>query len=159
METRLRRFGSIMCALVAILATSACDDDDIVLTILSQGGTASASSSVELTVTAVNRGDTRVVWGKGSSSCQLSAVVRLGLRDVEAAIPRGCTDDLAEQGLDPGESRTETFEWQGSVDLGPRFEPLPPGLYQVRGAAGSEWVSDAVEIRVVSEAAELDAGM
>lgn len=151
MKTWVRRFGGILSAITLISGTAACDDDDILLTILPHDGTASSSEPAELTVTAVNRGDSRVVWGKGSSSCQLSAVVRVGRRDLEAVTPRVCTDDLAEQGLDPGESRAETLEWGGAVVLDGRVEVLLSGLYEVRGAAGSEAVSDPVEIRVVSE--------
>jgi len=94
-------------------------------------------------VTAVNHGDERVVWGSGSSSCQLGLVVldtdgrrhNIDLRD--------CTDDLVEQGLDPGESRTETFVWGGMIMVDqqpwsslPPLQALPAGQYRLVGTAG-----------------------
>jgi hypothetical protein len=94
-------------------------------------------------VTAVNRGDDRVVWGSGSSSCQLGLVVLDADGQRHSVDFRDCTSDLVEQGLDPGESLTESFLWGGMI-LVPQepwssllpMQPLPAGRYRLFGTAG-----------------------
>lgn len=105
--------------------------------------TVSPNEEAEFHVTAVNRGDERVVWGSGSSSCQLGLVVLDadgGRHNIDF---RACTDDLAEQGLDPGESRSETFLWGGTILVQqppwsslPPLQALPAGQYRLVGMAG-----------------------
>jgi hypothetical protein len=48
-----------------------------------------------------------------------------------------------EQGVDPGETRLETWSWDGTIlnQDGVRVE-LPPGRYKLAGAAGP-WAGDA----------------
>ena len=88
-----------------------------------------------ITVTAVNQGEERVVWGQGSSSCQLTAEVL----DAGVYYPIGdrvCTADYGPQGLDPGASRTETWEWDGTYRRDDGAVTLQSGAYQIRGRAG-----------------------
>ena len=60
-----------------------------------------------------------------------------------------CTDDLVEQGLGPGETRTERLEWRGTVvGEDKAVVQLPPGEYEVRGAAGETFLSARVQITV-----------
>lgn len=87
-------------------------------------------------VTAENRGHQRVVWGRGSSSCQLGLVVQLGFAFVRTNELRACTVDLAEQGLDPGATRSEVILWGGEVLTGSGPRVLEPGRYRIRGIAG-----------------------
>ena len=102
-----------------------------------------------LTVTATNRGSDRIRWGRGSSSCQLGAAVRLGGRQVEALVNHGgCTADLVDQALEPGGSRTESFTWSGLIVEGDDFAFLPAGAYQLRGAAGTAARSAPLAISV-----------
>lgn len=152
MRTTMRRTTSIWLVLALGIAAfaSGCDlltDDgdgapSLKITIEADGRIASPTDSVLLTVTATNQGSTRVVWGRGSSSCQLGAVVRVGATRVPAADLRACTEDLSEQALLPGESRTESWPWNGQVLRKTVIEPLAPGFYKVFGAAGP-WQSDS----------------
>lgn len=141
---------------LAALGTAGCalfdEDPAILLTVTVGGGPNPTAPEPTLTVTALNRSDARVVWGQGSSSCQLDAVVALS-RTVwkRAVISRGCTDDLVEQGLDPGASRTEQLVWLGEV-LGDGVpEYVPRGHYDVRATAGTVALSKAVSVEVTTE--------
>lgn len=99
-------------------------------------------------VTALNRGEERVVWGMGSSSCQLGLTVQDqdGKRhDIDF---RDCTADLVEQGLDPGASRTETFLWGGWIRVDGQIQTLPSGEYRVRGVAGNREESAPILVTV-----------
>lgn len=83
-----------------------------------------------------NTGHERVTWGRGSSSCQLSMYVVV--EGVRHSISHGiCTANLGEQGLDPGETLTEVFEWGGEVhDIEGEPFLLPDGRYPLIGMAG-----------------------
>ncbi len=102
----------------------------------------------EFEVTATNRTDQRVVWGMGSSSCQLGLAVLVSgqVRDIDF---RACTDDLVEQGLNPGEARVESFLWGGQVSLDGTLSMLSPGLYRVFGIAGDEGQSAGLRVRIL----------
>jgi hypothetical protein len=145
-------FRSAVAALTA-LGGSGCalfdEDPPILLTVTASF--APGGLPATLTATAVNRSEARVVWGRGSSSCQLDVVVALS-RAVwrRAVIPRICTDDLAEQSLDPGASRTEQLVWNGVVRDGESFESLGPGRYELRATAGSEALSPPVAVQVTA---------
>jgi hypothetical protein len=118
-----------------IFSVTACGlfgDDDLVVTLETSGATKSPSEPVTLTVTAKNTGNTRACWGKGSSTCQLNALVRVDGHNYSVAISRTCTADYRDLCLDPGKTRTEHFVWSGHV----RGDVLPAGVYRVRGAAG-----------------------
>ncbi len=95
-----------------------------------------------------NTGDTRVVWGTGSSSCQLDLFVIASGRH-HRIDSRVCTADLVEQGLGPGEHRTELFEWDGRIpDGGNAWVVLPEGTYAVYASAGDRAQSDRLQVRV-----------
>jgi hypothetical protein len=126
-------------------------EGELQVTATANQSVASASNPVTVTVTAENIGDRRVVWGHGSGSCQLGLVVRVGTTDLEAGPPRMCTMDYAEHGLDPGESRTEVFEWSGEALRDRTMIQLDPGVYELLGAAG-EHRSDP--IRIILQGAE-----
>lgn len=108
----------------------------------------SLTDGVLLDVEGENRGESRVVWGRGSSSCQFTAFVRVGLKLHAAPGERACTDDLAEQGLDAGQSRREDWLWDGTVLGKNGWERLPPGKYKVYGAAGKHLSRNSVTVRV-----------
>ena len=107
-------------------------------------------SQSEFEVTATNRTNQRVVWGMGSSSCQLGLVVLVSgqVRDIDF---RACTDDLVEQGLNPDERRTERFVWDGHVSADGALSMLPPGLYRVFGIAGDEGQSAPLRVTILEE--------
>lgn len=122
------------------LAAMACflfDDGELQVTAAAEQAVASALNPVRVTVTATNAGDSRAMWGRGSSTCQLRLLVRIGTTDFPALVPRPCTADLVDHALDPGESRTETLRWAGGVIRGDSLEVLEPGAYELRGAAGN----------------------
>lgn len=98
-------------------------------------------------ITVTNAGDERVVWGRGSSSCQLTAEVLVGA--VRHRIDfRSCTADVVEQGLDPGQRRTEEFEWGGQIREGGELVTLADGEYVIVGRAGDRAASGPVRIVV-----------
>ena len=138
---------------VGVLAVmSGCADAlsvDVVAVGVSGGAIVSPSDPGVFNVTAENRGDDRVVWGMGSSSCQLGLIVQDVDGEWRSIDFRGCTDDLVEQGLDPGESRTESFEWGGTIVVNGQDQTLPSGQYRVRGVAGSE-ESESLVVTVVN---------
>jgi hypothetical protein len=109
----------------------------------------------EFHVMAVNHGDERVVWGTGSSSCQLGLVVLDADGERHSIDFRMCTADLVEHGLDPGESRTETFLWDGRILVDqepwsslPPLQALPAGQYRVFGVAGDREQSAPLQVTV-----------
>jgi hypothetical protein len=97
--------------------------------------------SSDVLVTVRNPTRFRIVWGRGSSSCQLSADVYADGAWVPLRSRRICTMDLADQGLDPGGSRGEVLVWDGLVVRGGVRETLPAGQYLVRGRAGDHGTS------------------
>lgn len=102
----------------------------------------------EFTVTVQNTSAERITWGMGSSSCQLSLIV-IADNVRHRADFRACTDDLGEQGLNPGETRVEVFSWGGHVpDIEGQPFLLPDGRYRVVGAAGTRAESRALWVRV-----------
>jgi hypothetical protein len=100
-------------------------------------------------VTAVNRGNERVTWGTGSSSCQLGLTVQDADAQRHSIDFRICTSDQVEQGLDPGASRTETFLWGGWIVLNGETRTLPSGEYRVRGVAGEREESAPILVTVL----------
>ncbi len=137
-------------ALLLVLGCSLFEDEEnFEVQISASASVVSPSEPVTFTVTAENRGSSRVVWGKGSSTCQLTTVVQIEGREHTALdVTKWCTADLVEAGLDPGESRTEVFHWSGHVAWPDTFGVLPPGDYEVRGAAGKKARSAPVAIEV-----------
>ena len=156
-DARLKILSAAMLALCLTCIAGGCsllegqgDDCGLLFVAITAGGNSvSYTELVSLTVTAENTGRSRIVWGLGSSSCQLGAVVRVGALDRIAPGVRVCTEDLSEQGLDAGESRTETWSWDGQVLGENGLELLPPGQYEVYGVAGDCRSEDGVKIQVV----------
>ncbi|MDH3498335.1 MAG: hypothetical protein OER21_16380 [Gemmatimonadota bacterium] len=111
----------------------------IVVSPMEQGG---------FTVKAVNRDDERVVWGSGSSSCQLGLFVRDGDGRDHNIDFRDCTSDLVEQGLAPGDSISETIVWGGWIEVAGELQTLANGEYRVYGVAGDRARSEPLLVRV-----------
>jgi len=123
--------------------------DNLIVTISSPDSIISHDGFVSLRVEARNEGANYLIWGHGSSSCQLGAIVEYNGLQYSVSEFRVCTEDLAEQGLAPGESRVETWLWDGQI-LSPNGPSrLPAGRYRLFGNAGS-WLSrDCVVIEVI----------
>ena len=138
----MRQHRVILC-----LQTDAFGSDGFALTISFTYSVVTPDELVTVTLTAMNLGDS-VVWGSGSSSCQLEAFVRIGIDDRRLTGQRLCTDDMATQGLGPGESLMEHWQWGGEVLIGDRVDTLPEGTYQIVAAAGSAGRSEPRTIRV-----------
>ena len=143
--------------LPAVLALGGCifsgDDEesgsDLRVSIDATEMIVSLTERARLEVGADNHGESRVVWGRGSSSCQFTAFVRVGLKLYAAPGERACTGDFAEQGLDAGQSRREDWLWDGTVLGKNGWEKLPPGKYKVYGAAGKHLSRNSVTVRVL----------
>jgi hypothetical protein len=112
------------------------DTDDLLLSLDVSNTTVRPDAPSTLTVTAKNTGDERIVWGQGSSSCQFGAFVAVGT-DVFPIDIRACTDDLAPQGLDAGETRTETWTWNGEIVVEGNLDTLPTGDHRIWATAGA----------------------
>ena len=130
-------------------ACSPSDDTDLEVTISASSDVVSPSQPVTFTVSVENRGDSRIVWSMGSSTCQLALTVEVEGQDYPAHNMRGCTMDYVEQGLDSGESRSEALTWLGHIRRD-SLELLPPGVYGVRAVAGDLARSAPIEIKVVA---------
>jgi hypothetical protein len=146
-----RFLNALAVAAYAGLGAAACDDDesDLHITISASQSVASETDPTTLTVSAENRGPVRIDWGMGSSSCQLEAVVRVdGIDLLVIDVGRGCTDDLVPQGLEPGDSRSESWVWRGDAVRDGSMIALPAGTYEVRGLAGDLANSDPISIEV-----------
>jgi hypothetical protein len=145
------KLPSLVTLTLVLVACSLFDGDDLDISVSAPGGVVSPGEALAVEVTAENRGDSRVTWGEGSSTCQLHLEVRLDGHDYLApAVPRICTADYVEMGLDPGQARTEVLSWAGYV-LRDSLELLLPGTYALRGAAGSDWKSPPIEVEIVAE--------
>ena len=146
MKLVLSRCCLVLCTAVLVNGCTVFDADDckdladLRVTISASGHRTSRLDPVIVTVTAENRGHSRVVWGYGSSTCQLGAVVRIDGADYRTDAIRGCTQDAVQLWLDPGQTRTENWGWYGGVWIDQGGEVLPPGWYHLYGVAGS-WVS------------------
>lgn len=101
-----------------------------------------------MSVTARNTASSRIVWGQGSGSCQLIAAAQVNGTWVPIGSQGGCTKDLRQWGLDPGEFRTEVFTWDGRVVRGGQSEQLPPGTYPVRGEVDDKGTSASALITI-----------
>lgn len=138
---------------IALLALAmACSDPlavDIVAVNIVGDVIVSPDEPATFRVTAVNRSNHRIVWGMGSSSCQLGLVVHIGVAQRQSIDHRACTDDLVEQGLDPGETRIEQFIWGGEVYVDGVPTMLDPGEYRVTAVAGTMGNSDPLLVTVV----------
>ena len=108
-------------------------------------------SSSDLRVTARNPTDGRITWGRGSSSCQLSADVHADGAWLPILTLRICRSDMVDQGLDPGESREEFLFWDGVVMRGGVRDTLVPGRYVVRGRAGDQGASGGLAIHLTAQ--------
>ena len=101
-------------------------------------------------VTATNHGDERVNWGGGSSSCQLGLTVLDANGQRHNIDFRVCSADLVERGLEPGESRKESFLWDGTIWVDEEMQILPSGQYRVFGVAGDRDLSESLTVRVLA---------
>lgn len=149
MKVHRRMPGAVVVS--GLLLVLACGDPlaVTVVTLDVDGSVSVAPNELEeFRVTAVNNGRERVVWGTGSSSCQLGLVVFDGDGERHGIDFRACTEDLVEQGLDPGESRTEAFLWGGRIIVGQEMLILPPDDYDVVGIAGDRAQSKPLLVTV-----------
>ena len=89
------------------------------------------------------------MWGRGSSSCQLTLAVLTPVGQRYTADVRACTEDLVEQGLDPGASRTETFEWGGEAYQDGEMIYLTPNTYRLIANAGQKGESQPLELQLI----------
>lgn len=135
-----------LAALATLLVTAACSSLEV--TVTSSSEVTSPDAPVMLTVTAENRGQFRVGWGEGSSSCQLKAVIRVEGSDFAAMPARICTMDFVKWELDAGESLTESWEWRGDYYDNLTVVVPAPGTYEVRGMAGDRTPGLPIEITV-----------
>ena len=150
---RCRRaaFRHLSVAGALIFGICGCSDafssEGLTLTITVSDTEVRLGAPVTIRVTALNLGDS-VVWGRGSSSCQLGAVAQVGA-DERRIDFRACTEDLAPQGLGPDKSRSESWTWNAVVFTGNVVDTLPPGAYQIRAVAGDAARSSPRTITVV----------
>jgi hypothetical protein len=144
------RRGSLLGVALAVLGCSSFGPFGLAVVARAERGVVTPDEPAVIEVTAVNMGDSRVQWGNGSSTCQLGLAVLVDGEEVQAFSRRACTSDYRPHALGPGETRRETFEWDGRIfrsSTGPA-EPLAPGVYEVYGVAGDLARSRTIRIRV-----------
>jgi hypothetical protein len=143
-------------AISGVVALAGCAElgppGSLQVTLAVTGAHASPSDPAVITVTAVNNTTTRMSWGTGSSSCTLTAAVRVAGAWVPILGERVCTTDTTEHALDAGQTRTEAFGWHGHVRRNGQTELLAPGTYLIRGQAGTMGASRTVTITVAGAA-------
>ena len=135
-------------AIVALLGCSSPLDVDVIPVDITGDPIVSPLERSAFSVTAENSGSERIVWGMGSSSCQLGLAVIVADERYEIAT-RTCTGDFVELGLDPGGTRTEVFLWGGEIIVDDEVVVLGPGRYQVFGYAGERAESKRIWVTVV----------
>lgn len=113
--------------------------------------TVSVTAPVVFSITATNAGDERVAWGMGSSSCQFGLVVVGDALERHDIAIRGCTADLVEHALGPGETRTEEISWAAQIIDGDELVDLEPGEYRVIATLGEDYESRPLRVTVVVE--------
>ncbi len=141
-------------SIVAVVLTAAgCIDvfggSGLELTLVVSDTIAGPDRPITLTVTATSTGKA-VVWGQGSSSCQLAAVVRVGGVDRPIDV-RACTDDLVLQGVAAGDTLTEAWSWKAEYAVDGALDTLPTGRYRLYTVAGDLERSRGVVVRVVND--------
>jgi len=145
-----RHLAAVALLGAAGLASVGCGDlfggSDLQLTLAVSDTLVGPERPVTVTLTATSTGDA-VTWGQGSSSCQLTAVVRVAGRDHSIDL-RGCTDDLVLQGVIADGTRVEQWTWSGEYLVDTGFEPLPAGRYELYALAGDLERSDGEAVRV-----------
>jgi hypothetical protein len=147
------RLSRILLLPVATLASGCLilGPDALSMDAIVERGTVTADEPALVRVTARNDGYDRVQWGHGSSTCQLYLGVRVDTTWY-AVVGHGiCTMDYRAHYLDPGHSRTEVIGWDGRIWRDDAFERVPPGSYEVRGAAGLVAASPPVTITVAPD--------
>jgi hypothetical protein len=151
-----RRLAVVVLLAAGGLAAMGCDDlfggSGLDLSVAVSDTLVGPDRPVTVTLTATSTGDA-VAWGQGSSSCQLTAVVRVAGKDHSIDL-RGCTDDLVLQGVVAGGSRVEQWSWNGQYLTDTGFEPLPAGRYELHALAGDLERSEGVAVRVPGSGAE-----
>lgn len=145
------RKRSVFAVLAIVLLTSACsldpiDEGTILVSVTASPSIASPSAPSVVTVTARNQTSERVVWGQGSSGCQLSLGVVTSDGERLSADLRACTADLVDQALAPGAMRTEAFEFNGDAIRDGQVITLPAGDYRLVGNAGDKGESETIGI-------------
>lgn len=135
---------------VLLLAAAGCGDlfggSDLELTVEVSDTLVGPDRTSSITLSATNSGDA-VAWGQGSSSCQLTAVVRVDGDDYPIDV-RPCTDDLVLQGVGHGMTLTEAFSWNAEYVVGGKLDTLDAGRYQLYALAGAKARSRAQAVRV-----------
>ena len=109
----------------------------------------SAGESVTLTVLAENPTESRIVFGMGSSTCQLLSVVRFKDEDRGISVSRVCTADMSPWSLDPGERISESWVWTGEVVVDGVRQTLPLGTYELRGVAG-DFIGSPISVEITN---------
>ncbi len=124
-------------------------EESYIITISSSSISASNREPILITVTIENTLENTISWGSGSSSCQLSALVRINKNDFQLPINRYCVTDMVNWELNPGQTRSESWNWVGEYDDGSLIDTLGIGNYSIYGTAG-DWISKfPVEVEII----------
>jgi hypothetical protein len=134
-------------AILGLCAQAGAAPGEIVVFVTVEPETFALGETVIITVKAQNIGGSPIEYGRGSSSCRLGAVVRVNDADLPVPDPRACLRDLGPWILAPGERRRERLLWTGAVAATDTTYQLPPGTYELRGAAGF-FLSEPVEVEI-----------
>ena len=152
-RTRMHLATVLICAVsvAAGCGSNTCEPNrlpDLVVTLEASSLTVSPQNPVNLTVRIKNNSDEQLIWGSGSSTCRLWAVVLVEGHELLTVPMPFCTCDFVNYHIEPGETDTQVDVWNGQVwDQG--IIDLPAGEYGVVGVAG-KLRSEPISIRVLS---------
>ncbi|MBO6574017.1 MAG: hypothetical protein JJ896_01260 [Rhodothermales bacterium] len=144
-------------SIVLLLGLTACALDPLergALTVTTSVNRSDVSESNPgiVQVSAHNMSGVPVSLGMGSSSCALSLWVLTEAGQRHPVAGRICTMDLVrDREVLPGDRRTESFEFDGSVAVDGVVRRLEPNTYRLIGTAADKGESPAVEVRVVAD--------
>jgi len=153
LRTTIHRRRASLFLTAVVLVAAGCGDllggSNVELTLTVSDTLVGPDRSITITLSATSTGDA-VAWGQGSSSCQLTAVVRVDGAD-HSIDRRPCTDDLVLQGVVAGGTLTEQWTWSGEYVADGVLDTLPAGRYRLYALAGDSERSGGAVVRVERE--------
>jgi hypothetical protein len=152
-RTAVRSLLGSLALAAAVLGAGGCGDifgsSDLDLSVSVSDTLVGPDRPITVTLLARSTGDP-VAWGRGSSSCQLTAVVQAGGEDHSIDL-RVCTEDLVVQGVAGGDTLTERWTWNAEYVVNGVLDTLPAGRYRLFALAGDSERSGGTTVRVEGE--------
>ncbi|NQU68690.1 MAG: hypothetical protein HQ510_12170 [Candidatus Marinimicrobia bacterium] len=121
------------------------DSGDIIVTISSDKSSFSSLDPVELNVTVENNTDADFTLYP-VTSCALFAEVIIGELRYQIIGSRICLQFAVPIVIEPGDSYSESWQWDGAYSDGENLEHLQLGIYEIIGVSSSELESNQLSL-------------